>query len=187
MVSDNVRVKGKMLRHATLARSATVMSSARCSSTYARTRLNLLSSSRCGDFIGVWRAWCANSVIVIGAALCKGRGHARFAGDLVQRRAGRDALARQVSDRGAEDVAGVRRRRVGQDLDPVGPCLAHGLCVVLTEEAVCQLRRFCYGRGVVFLAAHGRISHYRDADGSRCGVRLCRQSDGTSQAASMET
>ena len=61
----------KELRHATLARSATVMSSARCSSTYARTRLNLLSSSRCGDFIGVWRAWCANSVIVIGAALCK--------------------------------------------------------------------------------------------------------------------
>src|SRR6202158_2805400 len=49
------------------------------------------------------------------------RGHARFAGDLVQRRTDRDALAHQLSDRGAEDVAGVRRRRVGQDLDPVGP------------------------------------------------------------------
>src|ERR1700730_17802650 len=94
-----------------------------------------------------------------GLAAGAARGHARLAGDLVQRLASRDALAHQVSDRGAEDVAGVRRRRVGQDLDPVGPCLAHGLCVVLTEEAVCQLRRFCYGRGVVFLAAHGRISH----------------------------
>jgi hypothetical protein len=86
------------------------------------------------------------------------RGHARLAGDLVQRLAVRDALAHQVSDRGAEDVAGVRRRRVGQDLDPVGPCLAHGLCVVLTEEAMCQFRRCRYGRDVVFLAAHGRIS-----------------------------
>ena len=33
---------------------------------------------------------------------------------------------------GLKMSSGVRRRRVGQDLDPVGPCLAHGLCVVLT-------------------------------------------------------
>jgi hypothetical protein len=39
--------------------------------------------------------------------------------------------------------------------------LPHGLCVVLTEEAVCQLRRFCYGRGVVFLA--GAISQFEKA------------------------
>ncbi|MFZ1088822.1 MAG: hypothetical protein WAN75_06075, partial [Xanthobacteraceae bacterium] len=82
------------------------------------------------------------------------RWHGRLAGYFQQRLAVRDAVAHQVSDRGAEDVVGVRRRRVGQDLDPVGPCLAHGLCVVLTEEAVCQLRRCCYRPDVVFLAAH---------------------------------